>query len=88
MAYVYAIVPSPVGALKVVASDRGLAAILWENDDPGRVRLDVVAEDPSHPVLREVSRQLASTSRASAEPSWFPSTWSVRSSRRRSGRPC
>ena len=58
MAYVYTIVPSPVGTLKVVASDRGLAAILWENDDPGRVRLDVVAEDPSHPVLREVTRQL------------------------------
>ena len=59
MAYVYTIVPSPVGALKVIASDRGLAAILWEDDDPARVRLGAVEPDASHPVLREVERQLA-----------------------------
>src|SRR5262245_7554070 len=50
---------SPVGVLTLVASDAGLAAILWENDRPGRVRLCVVAEDPAHPVLVETERQLA-----------------------------
>jgi methylated-DNA-[protein]-cysteine S-methyltransferase len=48
--------PSPVGTLTLVASDTGLAAILWENDAPGRVRLDFAAGD--HPVLREAERQL------------------------------
>ena len=39
-------------------SDDGLAAILWENDRPGRVRLDLAAEDNGHPVLVEAERQL------------------------------
>ena len=33
MSYIYKIVPSPVGNLKLVGSDKGLAAILWENDN-------------------------------------------------------
>lgn len=56
--HVYKIVPSPVGALTLVASNDGLAAILWENDRPGRVRLNIVGEAPSHPVLLETERQL------------------------------
>jgi methylated-DNA-[protein]-cysteine S-methyltransferase len=56
--YVYKIVPSPVGKLKLVASNDGLAAVLWENDRPGRVRLNIVGEDSSHPVLLETERQL------------------------------
>ena len=56
--HVYKIVPSPVAALKLVASDDGLAAILWENDRPGRVRLNIVGEDRNHPVLLETERQL------------------------------
>jgi methylated-DNA-[protein]-cysteine S-methyltransferase len=52
-------VRSPVGVLTLIASGDGLAAILWENDRPGRVRLDVVAEDAKHPVLVETERQLA-----------------------------
>jgi methylated-DNA-[protein]-cysteine S-methyltransferase len=58
-AYVAKTVRTPVGALKLIASNDGLAAILWENDRPGRVRLDVVAEDAAHPVLRDTERQLA-----------------------------
>lgn len=50
--------PSPVGVLKLVASDAGLAAILWENDDPRRVRLNRVIEDENHPILLETERQL------------------------------
>ncbi len=59
MAYVYKVADSPVGELKLVASDRGLAAILWQNDDPLRVRLSPLAEYPDHPILVETERQLA-----------------------------
>lgn len=58
MAYASKTVPSPVGALTLVASDKGLAAILWENDDPDRVRLEALAENAGHPVLVEAERQL------------------------------
>ena len=57
--YVTKTVGSPVGALKLVASDRGLAAILWPDDDPLRVRLGEPADAPQHPVLLETERQLA-----------------------------
>jgi hypothetical protein len=51
-------VPSPLGDLKVVASDRGLTAILWPNEDPKRVRLGDLVECPDHPVLRYAEQQL------------------------------
>jgi methylated-DNA-[protein]-cysteine S-methyltransferase len=56
--YFSKIVESPVGPLKLVASDVGLAAILWKDDSPGRVRLSNVSEDDRHPVLLETERQL------------------------------
>jgi len=56
--YVYRWMHSPVGRLQLVASDAGLAAILWQNDRPNRVVLDLETEDSSHPVLRETERQL------------------------------
>jgi methylated-DNA-[protein]-cysteine S-methyltransferase len=56
--YAYKIAKTPVGALTLVASDDGLAAILWEDDDPNRVRLNIVREDKKHPVLVEAERQL------------------------------
>jgi methylated-DNA-[protein]-cysteine S-methyltransferase len=59
MTHVSKTVRSPVGVLTLIASGDGLAAILWENDRPGRVRLDVVAEDPKHPILVATERQLA-----------------------------
>jgi methylated-DNA-[protein]-cysteine S-methyltransferase len=58
MAYSYQLMNSPVGVLKLIASDRGLAAILWEKDDPQRVRLQAAAAEGSHPLLRETERQL------------------------------
>jgi methylated-DNA-[protein]-cysteine S-methyltransferase len=51
-------VRSPVGTLTLVASDEGLAAILWEHDRAGRARLNIEAEDKRHPVLLEAERQL------------------------------
>ena len=56
--HVYKTVDSPVGRLTLVATDEGLAGILWEKDRPGRVRLDMDAEDASHPVIVETERQL------------------------------
>jgi methylated-DNA-[protein]-cysteine S-methyltransferase len=51
-------IASPVGDLKLVASDAGLVAILWQDDDPDRVRLATLVEAPDHPVLAETARQL------------------------------
>lgn len=58
MSYAYKMIDSPVGQLKLVASDKGLAAILWENEDPNRVRFGPLTEIPQHPILRETERQL------------------------------
>ncbi|HZJ17544.1 MAG TPA: hypothetical protein VFD27_21000, partial [Chthoniobacteraceae bacterium] len=58
MTYSYKTTTTPVGVLKLVASDRGLAAVLWENDDPKRVRLAPLSEARNHPVLLEAEHQL------------------------------
>lgn len=58
MTYAYTLYPSPVGTLKLVASDAGLAAILWENDREDRVKLGAMREQADHPVLAEATRQL------------------------------
>jgi methylated-DNA-[protein]-cysteine S-methyltransferase len=58
MTYCYKTSLSPVGALKLVTSEKGLAAILWPNDDPARVRLAPLIEDSQHPILLEAERQL------------------------------
>jgi methylated-DNA-[protein]-cysteine S-methyltransferase len=54
----YEYLKSPVGTLKLVASDRGLTAILWENDNPQRVKLGPLFETKEHPMLRETAKQL------------------------------
>jgi methylated-DNA-[protein]-cysteine S-methyltransferase len=51
-------VASPVGALTLVGNDAGLAAILWEDDSPRRVPLNIVGDSPEQPVLVEAARQL------------------------------
>jgi methylated-DNA-[protein]-cysteine S-methyltransferase len=56
--YVSKTIPSPVGRLTLVASDAGLAAVLWEDDSPKRVPLAAASEDPKHPVLRQAEQQL------------------------------
>lgn len=50
--------PSPIGPLKLVATDHGLAAILWPNDPPTRVRLPAAAVGDAHPLLLGAERQL------------------------------
>jgi methylated-DNA-[protein]-cysteine S-methyltransferase len=58
MAYASKTIDSPLGPLKLVASDSGLAAILWKDENPRRVLLGDLVEDPEHPVLVETERQL------------------------------
>lgn len=59
MEYVYKSFKSPIGKLKLVASDKGLSAILWEDDKPGRVRLNIKTEDKNHPILLLAEKQLS-----------------------------
>jgi methylated-DNA-[protein]-cysteine S-methyltransferase len=58
MGYVYKLIDSPVGRLKLIASDKGLAAILWEKDDPRRVRLSPAEPDPDNEFLKLTESQL------------------------------
>jgi methylated-DNA-[protein]-cysteine S-methyltransferase len=54
----YKLVDSPVGVLKLVASEKGLVAILWEKDNPLRVRISHVMNKPLHPVLVRTEKEL------------------------------
>ena len=58
IAYVYKLIDSPFGKLQLVASDKGLAAVLWENDDPRRVRLGPLKPAPDNKFLNEAEKQL------------------------------
>lgn len=58
MTMAYTIMASPLGLLRMVASEQGLIAVLWPDDDPKRVPLGAMAEDVNHPILRETARQL------------------------------
>lgn len=59
MTYAYDHVPSPIGTLKIAAGDNGLVALLWENDDPKRVRMSASRHEPDHPILQQTRHQLA-----------------------------
>ncbi|WP_327754153.1 methylated-DNA--[protein]-cysteine S-methyltransferase [Sphingobium sp. SJ10-10] len=58
MNYAYRMMASPVGELTLVASEKGLAAVLWENDDPKHVRLEPRVERGDHPLLDKAGQQL------------------------------
>ena len=58
MTYSFMTIPSPVGELTLVASLRGLSAILWENDNPLRVIRSPLREDRTHSVLVATALQL------------------------------
>jgi methylated-DNA-[protein]-cysteine S-methyltransferase len=50
---------SPVGELILVATDLGLRAVLWPNDEPARVKLPTPIKDASgNPILRRCVAQL------------------------------
>jgi methylated-DNA-[protein]-cysteine S-methyltransferase len=56
--YAYKLMDSPVGQLTLVANGDCLAAILWENDRPNRVRVGEPVEANELPILVETERQL------------------------------
>jgi methylated-DNA-[protein]-cysteine S-methyltransferase len=58
MNYTHKTMKTPVGKLKLIASEKGLAAILWENDNPQRVRPTSGREDKNNAILLETERQL------------------------------
>jgi methylated-DNA-[protein]-cysteine S-methyltransferase len=58
MSYVYKTMQSPIGVLKLVGSDRGLAAVLWEHEDTLREQFGVVSAEPRHPILLQAQQEL------------------------------
>jgi methylated-DNA-[protein]-cysteine S-methyltransferase len=58
MSLSYKFVKSPIGSLKLVASEHGLVAILWENDRPRRVVLDDPVERAQQPILKQTETEL------------------------------
>ena len=51
-------IPSPVGALTLVANTDALVAVLWEHDDLQRVPLAASTHSSDHPVLLLAESQL------------------------------
>jgi len=51
---------TPVGRLKLVTSEAGLIAVLWENDSSRRVRLGSMIAVAHHPILVKTENQLRS----------------------------
>ena len=49
---------SPVGRLTLVANDAALVGVLWENDDPARVRFAPGVQSEGHFILRQAAEQL------------------------------
>jgi methylated-DNA-[protein]-cysteine S-methyltransferase len=49
---------SPLGNLKLISSKKGLAAILWENDNPKRVKISAQNLNPNDIILVEAVQQL------------------------------
>ena len=52
------VIPSPIGRLKLVASDKGLAAVLWDNDRPLPIHLADLVENPVHATLLYAEKEL------------------------------
>ncbi|PZP49637.1 MAG: cysteine methyltransferase [Pseudopedobacter saltans] len=51
-------IDAPVGKIRLIASDKGLAAILWEGEDYKRTKLEEPIENNTHRILRLVEQQL------------------------------
>ena len=58
MQYDYKKIQTPVGQLTLVANDHALIAVLWENDDPNRVKLVELTQNLDHSILNETEKQL------------------------------
>ena len=58
MQHVYTTLPSPIGRLRLVANDQGLAAVNWEHEESLPQRFALLAEAAAHPVLVQARQQL------------------------------
>jgi len=58
MSLAYETIDSPVGKLTLVASDKGLVAVLWEKEKPNRVRVGELEQRRTHPILARAERQI------------------------------
>ncbi|OWK29759.1 methylated-DNA--[protein]-cysteine S-methyltransferase [Sphingomonas mucosissima] len=58
MTFATATIPSPTGDLTLIASNAGLAAILWDDDAAMQARYAPRRADPDHPVIAATIRQL------------------------------
>ncbi|WP_168407581.1 methylated-DNA--[protein]-cysteine S-methyltransferase [Acinetobacter indicus] len=56
LAFMY--MPSPVGRLKLVATDSALVAVIWDNENPKRVLQAELVEQLDHPILLDAQQQL------------------------------
>ena len=54
----YKLMNSPIGPLRLLASEKGLAGVYFERTRPRRRQPDGGVEDAKHPVLVEAERQL------------------------------
>ena len=58
MTLFYKEMESPVGKLKLIANANALVAVLWEHEQPDRVKLGAAIPAPEQPILVESERQL------------------------------
>lgn len=54
----YKDIPSSVGLIRAIASDKGLVAITWEGEDYKRTKLSVPVQENNHPILLQTEKQL------------------------------
>ncbi|MGJ1430599.1 methylated-DNA--[protein]-cysteine S-methyltransferase [Sphingobacterium spiritivorum] len=54
----YKDMPSPLGVIRLVATDVGLAAILWEGEDYSRAKLSTPERNDQNPILLKTEQQL------------------------------
>lgn len=54
----YKDVDSPVGLIRVIASDKGLAAIIWEREDYIRTKLSDPLKKDDHPIIVQTEKEL------------------------------
>lgn len=58
MTFRYKMMPSPVGELRLVASDTGLAALIWKVHRHEALPGQTQEHDPQHSILLDAERQL------------------------------
>jgi|SRR6185437_8256735 len=58
MEYYSKTINSPVGKLKLFASNEALVGILWEREKPNRTHIESFVEKINHPILIETEKQL------------------------------